>query len=366
MAISALGGLAAINSNVNFSGGLAVNESDWEYEYDESETEEYYFTLDLTTCQAQASAGGDQPKRSAQKVTGKASTRHYARGADVGRQGSSTWAPNVGALHVLDLHSQNPLIKVDDALYSGNWSTDLGTQFYIARPGAIEQPLRPGHVLDVVGMARARLVGRPATLRKRKHNAVEELAGSSAANAISVDDDRGVDAAAPVVQDAPVQTKTMAQLAAARDKTSDPAVKAQASFLERLAAIKRGKGEMDTIPIYGVKDYGTAHVDGDHLRRKDNPAGTIGAGSENAAGNDASQSIANADDIVPFTQPLEAQRTLRAVDNEPSTTDGIAFSTTTVKNVTIPEPETTPQSMDVDGAKLSDDEGATRESLDPT
>lgn len=252
----------AIN-NTHLSREIAPDRSDWEYEYDETDTDDYYFTLDLTTHQPEAVTKANP------KSTGKASKGGNIRNVksngldDFRNSGLNTSRSEAfgaeGELQLRRLHSANPLIKLDNILYSCAWSTDLGTQFYIARPGVAEQPLRSGRVLDVVGISQARLTGRPAFLRKRKQTVNGDLAGSSIADAITIDDDNVdivVDTPNNVLLDgAHTVTKSMAQFAAAREKTTDPAMKAQASFLERFAAIKRRKGEKDIIPLHGVKDY---------------------------------------------------------------------------------------------------------------
>ena len=104
-------------------------------------------------------------------------------------------------MQVLDLHSENPLVKLGESFYSCHWSTDLGTQFYVTKSGVVEEPLRRGHVLDVLGVSRARLTGRPVTLHRRRPDVAEQSVGSSAVNAIALDeDDNQANAGAAAVQ----------------------------------------------------------------------------------------------------------------------------------------------------------------------
>ena len=220
----------------NSLGASGINTTDeWEYEYDDEETEDFYFTLDVTTLQSQSSSNAT----------------HIGKGKAPAR-------PN-DQLQVLDLHSDSPLIKLGDCFYSCHWSTDLGTQFYVANPGIDEKPLRRGHVLDVIGISRARLTGEPVTLHRRRPDAPEKAVGSTTADAIVLDNEE--DVASNVSTPTPVPTsldhslnKNINRLATARQNARDPVVKAQASFLERLAIIKQKKGEKDAVPIFGVDD----------------------------------------------------------------------------------------------------------------
>ncbi|KAK3718060.1 hypothetical protein LTR37_005486 [Vermiconidia calcicola] len=241
----------------------ATNEPEWEYEYDENETEDFYFTLDVTARQSEKTPSATLPGQTEQSTnpvmtqTPSASNKRRKTGTPETTSGPG----NAGKLEVLDLDSENPLIRLQDAFYSCHWSTDLGTQFYITKPGVAENPLRPGHVLDVVGISRIRLVGKPVSVRKRKGENATATVGSTAATAISVDEDiNELDAVGSAPEYTPTQaalsTKNQAaRFTTARQQATDPAVKAQASFLERLTGIKQKKGETDLIPFFGVKNY---------------------------------------------------------------------------------------------------------------
>lgn len=221
------------------------SESDFEYEYTD-ETEDFYFTLDVTTHGIPTASTSAQPN-TGKKIKGK----HIA--------------PPPEQLQVLDLHSDNPLIKLGDSSYSCHWSTDLGTQFYVAKRGMIEEPLRPGHVLDVIGVSRARLTGKPVSLHRRDRKTSTKAVGSSATNAIVLDDteDRATGDAVPGNMSASQYrstSKNINRLSTVRNRARDPNVKAQASFLERLAMIKQRKGETDKVPVDGIEELsGLSH-----------------------------------------------------------------------------------------------------------
>ena len=244
---------------------VVAEDSDWEYEYNEDGTEDYYITLDLTTQVPQPALKADNRKRTTKRSKAKTSeiqkTRTEDGEYDIHASKSAIERSPGSELQILNLHSENPLVKLDNTVFSCYWSTDLGTQFYVAQHGTTERPLRQGKVIDVVGISRNRLMGRPTILRERRQEAIHEEAGASMANAISVDEDydEDVDVVAETPddvfsRDAPNSVKREAQFVAARESANDPGIKAQADFLARLSAIKRRKGETDIIPLYGVKE----------------------------------------------------------------------------------------------------------------
>ena len=223
---------------------LEESESDFEYEYADDDTEDFYFTLDVTTHGLRGASKADE-------LTSRRKSK--------GRQA----AKSIEQLQVLDVHSDNPLIKLGDSFYSCNWSTDLGTQFYVAKAGTFKESVRPGYVLDVIGISQARLTGRPVTLHRRDAKIPTPAAGSSSTNAIALDgdEDQAIEGTASDTQLPPVN-KNVKRLAAVRNRARDPNVKAQASFLERLAIIKQRKGEKDVLPVYGIEELSSRNDDG--------------------------------------------------------------------------------------------------------
>lgn len=253
------------------------DEGEWEYEYSDNETEDFFFTLDVTTHQKPKT---QNPKQKAKRRTSNSVSNGYKRNGSASTPNIAGTDPTLsntnlvqpGGTHsdaqdcnlqVLDLHDENPLVLLDGQLYSCNWATDLGSQFYVTHAGVAERPLRPGRLLDVVGLSRARLIGRPAAVRQREAASVLDI-GASAENAISIDEDDNVvdqddnvDLTSDIphevsLQDAPTST---AYFAKKRRATTDPETKAHASFLERLSAIKEKKGETNNVPLQGVQSY---------------------------------------------------------------------------------------------------------------
>lgn len=227
-----------------------ADEAEWEYEYDEDETDDFYFTLTLSKPQPEAATGAPHPKGN-----GRADPKK-------GQHESNSAARPITQLQVLDLHTESPLIKVEDEVYQCHWSTDLGTQFYIGKLGLVEQPQRRGYVLDVLGTSRARLIGQSQRVLPVGNDTAEKTLGTSTEDAIAVEEADG-GRAESVTSPSTVRPVTgslnntqEARFAEVREKAEDSAVKAQASFLERLSAIKRKKGETDIVPLYGVKYVG--------------------------------------------------------------------------------------------------------------
>ena len=248
------------------------DEVEWEYEYDDNETEDYYFTLDITTNQPRRTQKSGPPAKR-RRLTGPengtaadgSAVKSTANALDT--SAAAAQSDPHGKLQVLDLHTENPLVLLDGNLHSCRWSTDIGTQFYVAKAGTAEKPLRAGRVVDVVGLSRARLVGSPVIARPRPKEKAVASVGATEANAIAVEaeddqeEENGEEDATAGNDlneaDASLHTEltTAERFAKARREVKGPQAEARISFLERLSAIKEKKGETDQIPISGVKQY---------------------------------------------------------------------------------------------------------------
>lgn len=301
--------------------------SDWEYEYDENETEDVYFTLDLTTYVPNAIQEKQYAKNG--KLIGTAEPEKNAQGDANGQLAQNedddaanddtaeTSAPQeAGKLQVLDLHTEKPYVKYNNAFYSCHWFTDLGTQFWITNPGVVRDPKLSGHVLDVVGSSQTRLVARPANL-KRKRDAIEAVpAGAEATyQPIEINDDAASD-----VSDADSRSNAVdieqdptEPMVIARQKIKDPHLEAQANFMERLSALKLRKGEKDAhkipmkVPVYykGARNadalraaHGVVRVEIDELQPVTIPEGDRISPTANNGENDAGEG-AHADEDTP-------------------------------------------------------------------
>lgn len=247
--------------------------SDWEYEYDEHETEDIYFTLDLTTHVPNAIQEKQYAKNGKLIGPEKNGAENAPQDEDANGEAALNGDDNprnddaiddaapleAGRLQVLDLHTEKPYIKYNNSFYSCHWFTDLGTQFWITNPGVVSDPKLSGHVLDVVGSSQTRLVAKPANLkRKRDAPEAEHHEGEAAAQSIEIDDDAASD-----VSDADSRVQTADALQQNPDEPmvvvppkNDLHMQGQASFMERLSAIKLKKGESDAhdiprkVPVY--------------------------------------------------------------------------------------------------------------------
>ncbi|KAF2722404.1 hypothetical protein K431DRAFT_302755 [Polychaeton citri CBS 116435] len=237
-------------------------DSDWEYEYDQSETEDFYFTLDLTTHVPDGRNfnrdGRLKPRRKKAKTLTQPS--QTSAGHDHVKQ-PNLGIPNQGSVQILDLHTEQPIIKLDDDFYTCYWMNDLGTQIYVARPGATDRPLKPGNTLDVLGASQARLLGRPVTLERQPDLPSILSHGNSSVDAIPIDDDDddekdGEDGDQNIAVSEPTDSSLPPEpLKVPADRLRNPAMRQQASFMERLSALKIKKGEFDRVPLVSLKGY---------------------------------------------------------------------------------------------------------------
>jgi len=229
------------------------DQSGWEYEYDPHETEDLYFTIDLTThvpgaipTQPVPRNGKRTPKAPESRPTGDGAPRHVDFDAE---------PRPMGTLQLLDLHTTDPLVRFEDSVYSCNWHTDLGTQIFVGQRGGISQPVRPGHVLDVIGTSQTRLLGRPVKLFLR-NDRIDDTPKISPQDPADIPDSGPKETLAATLPPSDLSDlRPGQQLVIPLDAIKDPRQLAQASFLERLSTIKLQKGELDIIPVAGVKHY---------------------------------------------------------------------------------------------------------------
>ncbi|KAK5687721.1 hypothetical protein LTS10_001861 [Elasticomyces elasticus] len=225
-------------------------QSEWEYEYDLNETEDLYFTLDLTTYVPDA-IPVQHVLRNGKRVPKEVESLPVTDGNTIRERAAET-QPSAGTMQFLDLHTDEPLVRFKDRVYSCNWHTDLGTQFYVARPGEVPNPVRPGHVVDVVATSQVRLLGAPVKLRQRK-NWVDDESGLMPVQEADLGSASLLSRSLPPSDLSNLQPGE--QLVVPRESLRNAEQATQASFLEQLSAVKLQKGEHDIIPVAGVKHY---------------------------------------------------------------------------------------------------------------
>lgn len=236
---------------------------EWEFEYDDNETEDLYFTLDLTTHvpdalasnphvpygEARNAANGKDPSTPAGNVQ---NGQHEAAGLDDEDAGGP------GRFQIVDLHTDCPLVKLGDGVYNAYWMTDLGTSFHVAKAGEVPSPRRKGTVLDIVGTSRTRLVGKPVRLQPKHAPQPPASLGRTANKAIAVEDDEsdgGSNVDEQSRDEEPLSEMTGGVLKIPKDKVKNATAEAQASFLERLSAIKAKKGESPIVHMLSSRVY---------------------------------------------------------------------------------------------------------------
>ncbi len=145
-------------------------------------------------------------------------------------------------IQIVGLHTQNPLISYRNQLYSCEWTSTLGTDIILTAP----TPDFPHPVLQqepnvsVLAASTIKLIGRPAQIASR--HSTEETAQTSTPAA----ENSSASANTPRTEKPPtVKIPLGATPTLARQN--------QASFLERLIAIKAKKGEKDTVTIHTQK-----------------------------------------------------------------------------------------------------------------
>lgn len=239
-----------------------MSNDEWEYEYSSYEQESLYFTLDLTTHVPNAlpdtqniQSGSTSPNHSAPRA--ERSNRTQSDSESSGNDEED--AEDLPSLQILDLHTSNPLIKFEETVYSCYWTTDLGTQFHISAAGQTPEALRKGTVLDVLGISRARLIGKPVGLIDR-HAPPPPTSTTAQKPSENIEAD-GSDG------DENAFSTTTGPLKIPRSILKTPTSRSQASFLESLSKIKLAKGETDQVPILAIKHY-SKPANSEDIKRK--------------------------------------------------------------------------------------------------
>ncbi|KAK4498256.1 hypothetical protein PRZ48_010913 [Zasmidium cellare] len=233
------------------------DDDEWEYEYDATETEDLYFTLDLTTHVPDAlvqksAAPANASHKSGGAVRGSPSNEENNDDDGVNDEDEDEDIQPVGNIQIIDLHTPNPLVKLDEHVFSCYWSTDLGTQVHIAQAGEIPNPRRAGTVLDVVGTSQTRLIGKPAILKPRE-DVNQPRQGKTETSAIEIRDESDNEHNPEAQNPTPAEPGTLLEIP--QELITSKAAKEQATFLERLSSIKLKKGERDNVPFHGIRVY---------------------------------------------------------------------------------------------------------------
>ncbi|KAL8684744.1 MAG: hypothetical protein Q9218_008158, partial [Villophora microphyllina] len=305
--------------------------SDWEYEYDETETESFYVTIDCSSNSHQTRAPnkpkipskepnpnpGEQDQQSQQDeqlngdeqdehdqatneedlpidpaLLNEAPERDGSPSSNLPNTQANTPAPTpsdpLTRVQILDLHTPNPLISYNSQLYSCTWASTIGTDVFLVSPSSLSSlpnttPLQTFPNVSILSTSCIKLTARPITITPKPEPSQHPPGSEPAAN-----DPLKI----PLAPTAKTQQRN------------------QASFLEKLIAIKAAKGEKDEVTVFSrVANQGT----GWRARRKqdearallavDNgPGGDDGADHENAGPTDP---IPRNEDTVPHSPNLQ-------------------------------------------------------------
>lgn len=254
--------------------GEEDNDDEWEYEYDENETEDFYITLDLTTHvrphDRRSFPAREKPKNinwqavRAQKRRRKRTTsQDTLDGGDLvpdleeEEEEPPTPEPEPAddplassppepqepepdeEIQIMELESDNPVVAVGGKVYSCYWADAMGTDMLFEAPHPRDftpnkQPADgPVDLPDakLLATTRHRLVAEPMTLTPRTDAIApgKAVAGAQASSGRRPE----TEVATPDRPQNPQRHR--------RD--------VQASFLQRLAAARRAKGEDDWVPM---------------------------------------------------------------------------------------------------------------------
>ncbi|PYH68797.1 TFIIIC subunit 6 family protein [Aspergillus vadensis CBS 113365] len=232
------------------------DDSEYEYEYHPTETETVYLTLDLTSLHGpirpprrrQPQDPSSLPTSSPSTPSQNQNQNHHDDQPDAAL--SSTEAdPNnpsiADRVQILGLHTPNPIISYQNQIFSGTWADQIGTELLIARPEDSSSspphdadpssftssssspviPLRHTPNYDLLAANSVKILGRKANLISSSSSNV--YAADSAAAAEQPSDSTTTQGGGVIRKNAP-QTN-------------------QARFLDRLASLKRSKGETDAV-----------------------------------------------------------------------------------------------------------------------
>ncbi|QIW99784.1 hypothetical protein AMS68_005302 [Peltaster fructicola] len=267
------------------------DDSDWEYEYDEHAYEDFYVTLDLTTHVPDALTKRETAKngkwaRGTMEARVKKTTVKKPAGslrelsdistatvpstvetpaADTGAisesvEASSAPPPEIaGKIQIIGLHTANPYIVYNGTFYTAYWLTTLGSELWISRPGITKNPIFRGHVLDILGGSRARLMARSARLEPRDVDPGQKEA-ATAPREPPIDDDL-------VYEGVTEAEEPRGPLTIPESSVLDPSMRAHAAFMTRFAAVKWQKGERDQVPLHSIKHY-EIPANADEIRKK--------------------------------------------------------------------------------------------------
>ncbi|KAH0537113.1 hypothetical protein FGG08_006075 [Glutinoglossum americanum] len=233
---------------------LGGSESEWEYEYDDNETETFYVTVELTP-------GLSAPNT---KLPRKPRDSHGIHDADDQSADDGDAPPEEDDLNgveerhefeedmphrvqILDLHSLDPLISFQNRIHHCEWASSVSSSLFFTAhdPSNPSIPVvRSTPHFDLIGISSSRMTSSATHLAPRNPGRPTR-------------DDLFITEGPPRQQPQDNITLTPTTVGTLMPIQLNPSVdasrKAQASFLERLSAIKRTAGEQDEVTVIAKK-----------------------------------------------------------------------------------------------------------------
>ncbi|KAI1462775.1 hypothetical protein F4805DRAFT_452603 [Annulohypoxylon moriforme] len=238
------------------------DESEWEYEYSTTETETFYVTLDLSkadftsrdasTVNRPGYRGGEKVERAKMYLNRRMSSSH--NNIDISSDSDSdSEMPQIPKpkepqppppepqskdsnedfddhqVQIMELHSQNPIISYKGRIYSGVWSSNIGTELLLTRrdDDAPVPALRHlDHDVELLAASSARITVKEINL-KPKDDALERQR-----NALL-----------------PRERTALNDLVPPAERWSTRERVDQGNFLARLISLKKERGEMDEVTV---------------------------------------------------------------------------------------------------------------------
>ena len=161
-------------------------------------------------------------------------------------QGETASAPEPeDRIQILDLQNSNPIVSYRNQIFSCEWTSTIGTDIILTAPDPnFPHPiLRQGQGVSVLSATNVNLKGRPVQLALRSNTNFDEALENST---------KVISEASNLTSDLP-NTDQTTPVKIPLGSAPSRARQNQASFLERLMAIKASKGEKDNVTVYTQK-----------------------------------------------------------------------------------------------------------------
>ncbi|EAW13807.1 TFIIIC subunit 6 family protein [Aspergillus clavatus NRRL 1] len=204
------------------------DDSEYEYEYDQVDTETFYLNLDLTSIH-----GPIRPPRRRDPASATAAPTPGSITTPIDENNEpaidSTEVDSLSSerVQILGLHTPNPIVSFQNQIFSCTWADQIGTELLFTHPETGPEPgpetglpplppLSHGKDFDLIAANSAKILGRKANLISSSGAGLSQNPPSQPSDALAIPRRPGP------------QTN-------------------QARFLERLAALKKQRGETDTV-----------------------------------------------------------------------------------------------------------------------